>query len=428
MTRMDEPVRMAMVGCGGMGTRHLHGLAELARAGLSPFDLVGAVDPNEENAASFAAQANELLGRRPETYVSLEALGAAQADVLAVDVCTEPRHHHSLGAEALRRGWHVMVEKPMGLTLRACDYLAAAAAQSQRVLAVSENYRRDPVNRLARALLAAQAIGKPRLVIEATIGGADRMVVSPWRHLKTMSGVLLDVGVHYADVLEYLLGPVSAVTAQTRLHEPLRQKGPPPAASFPFYRQWFPQFPEQFPATAEDAAYALLEFENGLVGQYTEDHAGHGSGFTKRAVYGSSGSMELPRDRTGAPISLTLDGGSAIDGQHILDLAPDYRLDRATAILFGGERVWRYDLPFVEVDRKIIAVEYADFAAAIVEGHPPEVGIDAGRRAVALSYAILESGAGEQRVQVRDVLDGRVDAYQHEIDADLGLPAGQTRS
>ena len=68
----------------------------------------------------------------------------------------------------------------------------------------------------------------------------------------------------------------------------------------------------------------------------------------------------MPNDRSGGHIVLYR-GKEVIDGGSILDLVPDFRLDRATATLFGGDRLWRYEFPFEQTDRKLIAVEYADF-------------------------------------------------------------------
>ncbi len=99
------------------------------------------------------------------------------------------------------------------------------------MLSVAENYRRDPVNRLARALLDAGAIGTPRLLLHHSIDGGDQMLISVWRHQKDQSGLLLDVGVHYADMIEYLLGEVELVYAQTRLHEPIRKNPARPRAA-----------------------------------------------------------------------------------------------------------------------------------------------------------------------------------------------------
>ena len=95
---MDR-IPLAIVGCGGMGHRHLFGLAELHRAGLSRFDLVAAVDPVTDNANSLADHAEEFFGKRPAVVGSLEKLG--KLDVAAVDITTTPRYHHTLGVEAI---------------------------------------------------------------------------------------------------------------------------------------------------------------------------------------------------------------------------------------------------------------------------------------------------------------------------------------
>src|SRR5690606_38838791 len=106
-----ERIPLAIVGCGGMGHRHLFGLAELHNAGLSPFELVAACDPVTANAESLADAAAERLGTRPQVVASmaeLEPLG-----VVAVDITTTPRYHHTLGVEAIERGLHAMIEKPV---------------------------------------------------------------------------------------------------------------------------------------------------------------------------------------------------------------------------------------------------------------------------------------------------------------------------
>ena len=420
---MSDPIRLAIAGCGGMGHRHLYGLEELRRAGLLGFELVAACDPLEENAASLAEQAQERLGERPAVVEDLAGVSRIEAE--ALDICADPRHHHMLVAEALERGWHAMVEKPMGLTAQACDVIRRAAEGSDRVVSVAENYRRDPMNRLAKALLDAGAIGTPRFLIHHTVGGGDRMLISMWRHQKNTSGVLLDVGVHFTDMMEYLMGNVTSVYAQTRLHEPIRRNpmagrdddGGGPLGGV--YGRWQRRMPETFEATAEDAVYATLVFECGAVGQYLEEHAGHGRSLWQRSIYGSSGSMDLPGDRSGGPITVTLEDRTPLQGEGVLDLVPDFRLDDTTAALFGGDRLGQYDLAFSEIDRKIIGIEYREFEGAIRSGNAPEVGPYEGARAVAVCYAMLESGVLGGPVTVEEVLAGRTRGYQDEIDAAL---------
>ena len=423
-----EKIRLAYIGCGGMGHRHLYGLAELHRAGICKFEPVAACDPNQENAASLAAQIREHFGTEAAVVGTTDELGTV-GGIQAVDICTDPRHHHTMAVASFEQGWDVMVEKPMGLTARACRIINEAAASYGRILAVAENYRRDPVNRLAKTLIDDGIIGAPRFMIHNTTGGSNQMLISVWRHQKNASGLLLDVGVHFSDIMEYFLGDITTVFAQTRLHEKTRinpMAGQDPDAAdrkspAGVYERWQKDMPGEFEATAEDAAYATLLFASGASAQYLEEHATHGRSFWHRAIYGSQASLDLPNDRSGGSITLTWSDGATVNDEAILDLVPDYNLDKATAALFGGSRLWRYEYPFAETDRKLIAIEYADFADAVEDGRPPEVDGRTGARSVAVSYAILESGVVNQAVQVDDVLEDRVHVYQEEINQSLGI-------
>ena len=417
-------IPLAIVGCGGMGHRHLYGLAELHHAGLSPFELVGACDPVRANAESLADDAEERLGTRPQVVESMEELEAL--GVVAVDITTTPRFHHTVAEEAIARGWHAMIEKPVGLTVRASNRIQQAAERSDSIVSVAENYRRDPMNRLGKALLDAGAIGSPRLMIHNTMGGGSNMTITVWRHQKNQSGVLLDVGVHFSDILEFYLGPVRTVYAQSRLHEPIRYNpaaGPAGRSSSNpagVYGKWQNQMPAQFEATAEDASYATLLFESGAVGQFIEDHAAHGQGVWTRQIHGSAGSLELPSDRSGQLITLHKDG-EAICDESLLDLVPDFHLEPIIAALFGGDRLWGYEFPFPVTDRKLLATEYGEFGLAIEDGGSIEVDPAQGARSVALTYAMLESNVAGRALTMEEVLSEKVDAYQLEIDEELGL-------
>jgi hypothetical protein len=110
-----------------------------------------------------------------------------------------------------------------------------------------------------------------------------------------------------------------------------------------------------------------------------------------------------------------------VSDERLLDLVPDFHLDRATAALFGGDRLWHYEFPFEETDRKLIAVEYDDFAGAILGEHPIDVDLEQGTRSVAVSYAMLESGVAGRAVTLDEVLSEKYDAYQADINQGLGL-------
>lgn len=421
---MSRQIRLAIVGCGGMGHRHLYGLAELRRIGWEGFDLVGACDPVRENAASLANQAARDFGTHPTVVSDLDELAAIGVE--AVSVTTTPRYHHTLVVETLNRGWHTMVEKPMGVTVRACNIIWRAAENNNAILSVAENYRRDPINRLAKALLDAGVIGEPRFLIHHSVGGRDQMIITAWRHQKNQGGILLDVGVHFTDMMEYLLGEIDTVYAKTRLHErtrknPAAKGGSPKNNPSRVYEQWQKRMPAEFEATAEDAVYATLTFKSGVVGQYVEDHAGYGQGIWTRRIHGSRGSMTLPQDRSGGTIILNIEGEDVFDDERMLNLVPDFHLDTITAGLFGGNRLWRYQFPFSETDRKNIAIEYGNFAASILGEGNVEVDAEQGTRSVAVSYAMLESNEIGHPVSVDEVISEKVKSYQQEINDSLGI-------
>jgi predicted dehydrogenase len=415
-----ERVKFGLIGCGGMGRRHLAGYAELMRSDFRNVELVSVCDLNEQNAEELAEEARVLTGSRPRVFQSITTMTEAIDGLAAVDVVVDVRAHHRVAIECLERGLHILIEKPLGLTMRACNLIVKAAKRQERVLSVAENYRRDPMNRLVRALIDDGAIGEPQMMIEAGVGGGDQMQITPWRHSKLHGGITLDVGVHSADILRYFLGEAESAAGVLRLIEPTRRRGTDGGPGG-FYSRWTNQFPETVRATAEDALWATVRFRGGAVAQWTLNAAGRGLGLRQRVIYGSEGSIAAPGDRTGRPVRFHRSGKPEVAGEAVLELAPSYRLCPPAAQLFGSERPAGYALRFPEIDRKLIALEYHELGACVAQGRRPEVTGEEARRDVALVYAACESSVANRFVTLDEVEELRVDAYQREIDADLGL-------
>ena len=114
-------------------------------------------------------------------------------------------------------------------------------------------------------------------------------------------------------------------------------------------------------------------------------------------------------------------GHESICDERILDLVPDFKLDTATAALFGGDRLWKYEFPFEYTDRKLIAVEYDDFGRAILGERPVEVDLYQGTRSVAVSYSMLESNVAGRLVTLDEVLNEELDEYQREINDSMDI-------
>ena len=413
-------VRLAIVGCGGMGRRHLTGLAALYRSDFRNVDLLAVCDLNRQNAEDLADEAAQQLGARPAVFGDIGEMALAMPEIEAVDAPTDTGTHHRVATACLEAGFHVMCEKPLAITIRGCDLVIDTARRLGKVLSIAENYRRDPMNRLVRALIDDGAIGTPQLMMETSVGGGDRIIITPWRHQKLRGTITLDAGVHNADILQYYFGDAALVFGEGRLYEKIRYKG---NASGPggFYAKWADQMPDQIEATGEDALFGYIRFASGALGVWTSHSGAHGKPLHGREVYGSKGSITSQGDRNGRPPTLHFDGGRDVEGEGLLDYAPSYRLSPVASQLFGGERVWRYDFPFVETDAKIMALEYHELGDCIRTGKPPEVSGEVGKRDVALVNAIFESGAVGRAVTIDEVERVAVDAYQREIDEALGL-------
>jgi predicted dehydrogenase len=422
---MSERLPLALVGCGGMGRRHLRGLAKLAASSFSNVELMAVCDLNQDNARLVADEAADLLGHRPRMYADLGVMARElSSDLQAASITTEAGSHHTVATACLDAGLHVLCEKPLALTVRGCHLIMTAATRSDRIVSVGENYRRDPINRLARALIEDGAIGTPRLMVETSIGGKNAIAITPWRHLKQAGTIVEDAGIHYADILRYYLGEVRTVYGEVRLHEKIRHNVGS-AGPGGFYAQWSASYPDHVEATGEDALYAHLSFANGAIGHWIDDHAGHGKPVHARQVFGSLGSFESPGDRNGGPIRLFRDDGSEVDDGRILEYAPSYRLDLLAAELFGGERPWTYAFEFNDTDARLLALEYYELGECIATGKPPEVSAEEGLADLALTYSPFESDRLGRPVSLAEVSEGRADDYQREIDVALGLASGE---
>jgi predicted dehydrogenase len=408
---------LAIIGCGGMGGRHLLGLKELLDSGLNNIALTAVCDLRRDNAEKLADDAAELLGKRPRVFDDMSRMAAEARDLQAVDITTDAGSHHKVACAAFDLGWHVLCEKPLALTMRGCNLILRAQARSGKMLSVAENYRRDPMSRLTRALLDAGAIGQPTMCFYVSAGGGDQIVILPWRHYKHMGGILLDAGVHDADMMQYYLGDAREVYAQARLWEPTRRKPTAPTNLSGFYERWYDEMPETIQATVEDSLFSVLAFERGAVGQWTSTYAAHGRGAGMRMIYGSKGSLQVGGTRNGVSPVLQVDSGGPIEGDALLDLAPDYHLDEITARLYGAERPTSFRLPFPEADRKLLAIECYEFADCCLKGRAPEVDGLVGRKAVAFCYAAFESSALNRPVTLAEVEREEVYSYEAEINA-----------
>ena len=413
-----ERVPVCLVGCGGMGHRHIWGFEALATSGDQPLDLVAVCDTREDNALRAAAEIERITGRRPTVHLSIED-AIADPQIAAFDVVTDASSHHTVVVPILEAGKHVMCEKPLGLTVRACRAIMDAASESGVVLSTAENLRRDPPNRLARAAIDAGLLGDLHLMVHNSIGGDDRIIITPWRHLKDKGAIGLDMGVHYTDIIQYYLGEFDVIFGRGLIAEPIRRRRDAPELDTESYRARFAEIPESMEATGEDSVIAMYRMKSGVTATLAYVPSGPGHSYFQRSLHGRDGSMEVPRDRTGNEVELRRADGVR-RGKEMLDALPDFELDGITGRLFG-ERTVSYDWPFERIDASHLAIELHDFATAILEDRSPEVDGYLGTTAVAAILGAYESDLLGRSVTMDEIMSGEVTGYQDEIDEAIGL-------
>jgi predicted dehydrogenase len=396
---MSDPVKLALVGCGWISEAHVKGYRDLVERGCEEFVVTACLDPRIESAETRADEIATFQGSRPEVFATLETLvdsGVAGA----ADLCIPHFVHHSVAIPLLEGGLHVMVEKPMGLTNKMTRMIIDAAECADRVLAYGENIRRYLTARAcAWALNERKLIGDLRRVAIHSTGYGPFDYDNPafkWRGVKLLTGggMILDSGAHFADMIQVLLGDVDEIACSMATYDSRIITGAPIFGDVP--------------ADVEDTWHAVLKFKSGVEVTWTYSRSLHGEDLRIAKYYGSEGTMT----DLGFPFHPFQGGGEAVlaDGTRVTSeqIQIEY--------LLGLDAETRVALfPYGATDG--FAIEVWDFVNAIATGRKPEMDGHAGLRAKTLSETCYESVVAGTPVTFDDVLEGKIDTYQAEIDA-----------
>ena len=414
---MDK-IRLGLIGCGGMGTRHLYGLRELAQTPFNNVELCALCDISRENAEMAAAEAEKLLDFRPAIFTDLEEMSRKVPDLTAVGVVTDPSVHHDVACQALDLGLHVIVEKPMAITVRACQQMLDAAQRNNRKLSVAENYRRDPSARLVNHLLKTDAIGKPYMALFHSLGAGNTIFITPWRHFKEKGGLILDMGVHFTDLIRYQLGDVAEVYGDARLVEPVRKKPENIGNQYAFYQKRFKAMESLVKATAEDTSLALFKMSSGVTVSWVMGNGGHG-GCGNQLILGDQGCIHGFGSR-GGRVSMKPADNKEMSHEELLATVDGFSLEPGLTKPLA-EHFFPQKISTDRIDWQLIALEYHELAEAILQGRQLEVDGTDGLNDVAAIYAIFESARAGRAVKMSEVETCKIYEYQAAIDEALGI-------
>jgi predicted dehydrogenase len=224
-TLRGKLLRTAAIGVGSLGRHHARNYAELAREGRVEF--VGVCDANSETASRVAAEHTCAFFTDWQDLIG-------QVDVISV--ATPTGTHCEIACAFLGSGTHVLVEKPMALSVPECDEMIAAAERTGARLMVGQLERFNP------AMVALRPHVTNPLYFEVHR-------VSPFPNRSLDVDVVLDVMIHDLDAVQWMVGGDVEVAA---IH----------AVGIPVI------------SDKVDAANARIEFVNGAVANITASRIG----------------------------------------------------------------------------------------------------------------------------------------------------------
>ncbi len=419
-------IRIGIAGCGRILNAHLHGYRLLREAGYDGFRITALCARKRDDALMFrkrgegpppraavlppetgdplAAPHIYLDEFQPDTDVAVftdyrEMIAAGAVD--AVNDFTTLSMHHQIGAAALNAGLHLLVQKPLAISVAAARLLVDKAKEKGLTLGLFENVRQSASTRAAAWAISQGLIGELQLALFGGIGGLwspDKIVAeTPWRHRKLEGGGggAIDIGVHVMHLVRYVCGEVETVSGTVRTFEPARYLHGDRAAG------------PVVEANVDDTYLATVTCEGGALAQLMWSWGGHGEETPipgAPVFYGSRGCIK---------------GGEIIadDGSR-RDLLDTFWAQAETELLES-------QFPVVGTSESRLtdafAIQQHDWLRAIERGGQPETDGEQGLRDLAAALGMIESSLLGRTVAMEELLSGAVRGYQLEIDDHYGL-------
>jgi UDP-N-acetyl-2-amino-2-deoxyglucuronate dehydrogenase len=345
---------VAIIGPGLVAHTHAQALAQISEA-----QLVAVCGHNATKTRAFAAQ----YGARDFTSL---ARTLEHSGIDAVILCTPHPLHAQQAVLAANAGKHVLLEKPMALTVADCDRMIAAARVHRVKLGIiSQRRLYEPVLRVKNAILEGK-LGRPALATLSLLGwrGPEYYAMAAWRGTWAGEGggVLVNQAVHQLDLLTWLMGPIRRVSSEVaNLNHPEIE--------------------------VEDTAVAVIRFQSGALGSIVASNSQHPGLWGRIQIHGSNG----------ASVGVQTDGGSMfVSGITKAVEAPIndlWTIPNESHLLEAWQNEDRARAANLEVMTHYHTVQIRDFVHAILEGREPMVTGEDGRNAVELIEGIYASGS-----------------------------------
>lgn len=393
-----KTVRLALVGCGWITQNHIKGYNDLVERGCDEFEITACVDPTLERAEEAAEAIAAFQSEKPKTFASIESM--LKADIAdAADVCVPHCFHHTAAIECMEGGLHVLLEKPLGITMRAGEMIIDAARRTNRILSTAEDIRRFQTARAcAWAVTEAKLVGTVRAMDVAVRMYNPLDLNDPkfkWRAMKTLTGggMIMDSGAHLTDMALVMFGEPETISCHMSTFEPGEVTDVPILGTGV--------------SDVEDEWHAVITFKSGVRLTWSFSRVCPGENTKQGKIYGSEGVFVVD----GNPMHPFQNGGHVVkaDGSEIPynEIEAQYLANLSEE---EKDRLFPYDAT------NGFSVEVWDFIHAVRTGDAVEMDGLAGQKAKALAIACYESATVGRPVSFKEIMDGALSDYQQPID------------
>ena len=347
----NNAIRVGMCGLGSFSVVVANTIERSAKV-----ELVTCYDVNEAQSARTAERYGCTIESAYEAMV-------ARDDLDGIVIVSPNMFHREQTELAASHGKHVYVEKPIANTLADARRMIEVCDKAGVTLMIGHVHRRHAVNRKVKELIEAGNIGKP-IMVEANLSSSQGWDLQPdefrWRGDDTgcPGGSLMTIGVHQADTLNYIFGPVKTV--------------------FSMFKKLY------IPAPVEDVTTTIFEFESGILGYIGSNFASPRTNWMH--VYGTEANLRRSVRRVDRRFDAERTQGP--DQSSTLERYPAGSNDVEEIALTIGD-------PLLE--------EIDEFADCVLTGRRPETDGQNSLQALALIRAAIQSSRTGKPVDLADL-------------------------
>lgn len=325
--------RFGVIGCGRISKNHMESIKVLPGARLA------AVCDSNEEALIKASQKYDC-----KSYKDYQEL-LADSNIDIVNICTESGLHARIALDAIKAGKHVLVEKPMAMSLAEADRMIAASRKFGVKLGVVHQNRFNKVIAKLRKAVEYERFGKLTHASAVVRWNRNDEYYSqaPWRGTWAQDGgCLMNQSIHNIDLLQWMMGPVKSLFAYTATN--LRK------------------------IEGEDVGVIVLKFQNGGLGVIEATTTIYPKNLEETlCIFGSTGSVCI------GGIAVNKIESWRVAGDNETEIIEDQDAEPPNVYGFGHADIIK------------------DFINAIEENREPAVSGEEGRKALEIILAIYHS-------------------------------------